>query len=221
MAEWLLDSNETETLTVRQVSDWVMAYPYSAPLQFLHSFLVQMESTSGRNEVLHARASAHFSNSLWFEHQMENADKELLLPQPPESKSIASMVKEDTRELLFEPLHTVDYFASQGIKVSGILENKDQLSVKLKSFTEWLRTMKRIHPENVPESIDHKEEQLIRQTAEISNVAGIVLTETMAEVYLQQGLTEKAVDIYKKLSLLDPAKSAYFADLIKKITENR
>jgi hypothetical protein len=221
LAEWLLDSNETGSLTVSQVSDWAESYPFSAPLHFLHSFLVQKESTTGRNEVLHARASAYFSNSLWFEHQMENADKELWDPQPAESKSMESMASEDTRELLFEPLHMVDYFASQGIKVSGFLENKDQISVKLKSFTEWLRTMKRIHPEKIPESIDQKEEQRIRETAEISNIAGAVVTETMAEVCLQQGLTEKAIDIYRKLSLLDPAKSAYFAGLIKKITENR
>lgn len=221
LAEWMLDSDETESLTVSQVSDWAEAFPFSAPLHFLHSFLVQKESSTGRNEVLYARASAHFSNSLWFDHQMENADKELLDPLPAESNPTEPKVTEDTSELLFEPLHMVDYFASQGIKVSGFLENKDQISVKLKSFTEWLRTMKRIHPEKIPESIDQKEEQRIRETAEISNIAGSVVTETMAEVCLQQGLTEKAVDIYRKLSLLDPAKSAYFAGLIKKITENR
>lgn len=114
----------------------------------------------------------------------------------------------------------VDYFASQGIKVSGFLENKDELSVKLKSFTEWLRTMKRIHPEKIPASIDQREELQIRKTAETSNISGEILTETMADVYLQQGMTQKAVEIYHKLSLLDPVKSAYFASLIKKITEN-
>lgn len=221
LAEWMLDTDKAEKLTVSQVADLAADYPFSAPVQFLHSFLHQQGSSPDRDTSLHLRAAAHFSNSLWFEHQMENAEKELWDPQPVDSEKVNSVLQPDTRELLFEPLHTVDYFASQGIKVSGFLENKDQLSVKLKSFTEWLKTMKRIHPENVPESLDHKEEQQIRQTAEISNVAGIVLTETMAEVYLQQGLTEKAIDIYRKLSLLDPAKSAYFAGLIKKITENR
>ena len=33
----------------------------------------------------------------------------------------------------------------------------------------------------------------------------------MAEVYIQQGKKEKARDIYQKLSLLNPAKSTYFA----------
>jgi hypothetical protein len=221
LAECLLDAGEAESLTVGQVADLAAAYPFSAPFHFLHSFLFQKESSSGRNEVLHARASVHFSNSLWFEHQMENADKELWVTPPAESQAIESGSTENTRELLFEPLHMVDYFASQGIKVSGFLENKDQISVKLKSFTEWLRSMKRIHPEKIPEFIDLKEEQTIRDTAEFSNVSRAVVTETMAEVFLQQGLIEKATDIYRKLSLLDPAKSAYFAGLIKKITENR
>ena len=41
----------------------------------------------------------------------------------------------------------------------------------------------------------------------------------MAEVFIQQGKIEKAHDIYKKLSLLNPAKSAYFAAKIELLKE--
>jgi hypothetical protein len=39
----------------------------------------------------------------------------------------------------------------------------------------------------------------------------------MAEVYLKQGLQEKAIDIYRKLSLLDPSRSATFAAKIAEL----
>lgn len=42
-------------------------------------------------------------------------------------------------------------------------------------------------------------------------------TEELAEIYLEQGLTKKAIKIYRRLGLENPKKSAYFATLIKKI----
>lgn len=43
-----------------------------------------------------------------------------------------------------------------------------------------------------------------------------LLTEDLASIYLVQGLTVRAVEIYRRLSLLNPEKSAYFADIIDK-----
>lgn len=44
-------------------------------------------------------------------------------------------------------------------------------------------------------------------------------TETLAEIYIEQGYTEQAAEIYSKLSLRYPEKSVYFAALIEKIKE--
>ncbi|HPS72428.1 MAG TPA: hypothetical protein PLM70_09255, partial [Bacteroidales bacterium] len=44
-----------------------------------------------------------------------------------------------------------------------------------------------------------------------------LVSETLAKVYADQGYTQKAEKIYKKLGLLFPEKNSYFADQIKKI----
>ena len=44
-----------------------------------------------------------------------------------------------------------------------------------------------------------------------------MVSEELAEVYMQQGLKDMAIETYRKLSLLNPEKSIYFAELISKI----
>lgn len=44
-----------------------------------------------------------------------------------------------------------------------------------------------------------------------------LVSEELAEIYLAQGLREEAKSIYRKLSLLNPEKSIYFAELIAKL----
>ena len=131
----------------------------------------------------------------------------------------------------FEPMHLVDYFASQGIKLNTEVIATDKLGKQLKSFTEWLKTMKRLHVSgetgNLPASVSgsFKDPAVtvvdtnIQTLAEKSNTAGEILTESMAEVLAKQGKTGRALELYQKLSLLDPSKSAYFAAKIEHLKE--
>lgn len=122
-------------------------------------------------------------------------------------------------EIPITPYHTVDYFASLGIKIN-IDGDKDELSMKVKSFTAWLKTMKRLQPGT--ETVTIKDIQSILDTHnEKENPIEKVFTEAMAEVYLKQGLNEKAIEVYEKLSLQNPLNSHIFADKISKIKENK
>ena len=44
-----------------------------------------------------------------------------------------------------------------------------------------------------------------------------LVSEELAEIYAKQGLNSEAIEIYRKLSLLNPKKSAYFAARIEKL----
>jgi hypothetical protein len=118
-------------------------------------------------------------------------------------------------EVPFEPLHTVDYFASQGIKISADIMN-DKLGKQMRSFTDWLKSMKKLHPGKLPEQ-NEVIEKIIQSSAEESNADAEVLTEAMAEVLIKQNKQEKAIEMYEKLSLMNPSKSAYFAAKIESL----
>ena len=120
--------------------------------------------------------------------------------------------------LIFEPLHTTDYFASQGIKISEEPINDDKLGKQLKSFTEWLKVMKKIHPSKLALQNEGLE-QLVQSESERSNAGEDIVTEAMADVLVQQGKMSKAIEIYEKLSLIYPAKSAYFAAKIESLKQ--
>lgn len=162
-----------------------------------HFFLLKQTASSNAEwPELAAKTALHFNNPFLLNRRLK----------PP-------AVKKPAEEMLFEPLHATDYFASQGIKLSEEILQNDQLGKQMKSFTEWLKTIKKTngYKLNTNAPIDKKVEEM----AEKSNQESDTVTEAMAEVYLSQGKTEKANEIYKKLSLQNPSKSSYFAEKIK------
>jgi hypothetical protein len=118
---------------------------------------------------------------------------------------------------LFEPYYTVDYFASQGIRLVLDENPTDKLGKQMKSFTDWLKVMRRLPQKNRETIPDIAAEHQVQAIAAHSIERREVITETMAEVLAMQGMREKATEMYRKLSLLEPEKSAYFAEKIEQL----
>jgi len=127
--------------------------------------------------------------------------------------------EQQTSEITFEPYHTVDYFASQGIK-AGTDPVQNKLDKQVKSFTDWLKVMKKLPAAERGNNVTASVEQNVENLAEHSVQHADVVTESMAEVWLKQGNNEKAVEVYQKLSLQNPSKRAYFAAKIHQLTQS-
>jgi len=121
----------------------------------------------------------------------------------------------DKLEIETERLHTIDYFASQGIRVDLSTMPQDKLTSQLRKFTDWLKEMKHVNQQTADLGTGSDLEQAVALIAENSNESREVVTETMAEVLEKQGQTEKAIQLYIKLSFINPEKSAYFAAKIQ------
>jgi hypothetical protein len=144
----------------------------------------------------------------------EPAPAEATVPEPP--MAVAEPAPSEPA-LVFEPYHTIDYFASQGIRLTLDEAPADNLGKQLKSFTEWLKMMRRL-PQKDRETVpDRVAEQAVQSFAAHSIEGKEVLTETMADVLAKQGMRDRARAVYEKLSLLNPDKSAYFAAKIEQL----
>ena len=62
-------------------------------------------------------------------------------------------------------------------------------------------------------------DDFVQTEAEIDDEDDLV-SEELAEIYLAQGLKCEAIEIYRKLSLLNSEKSVYFAEKIENIGKN-
>ena len=109
---------------------------------------------------------------------------------------------------------------AQGLLQSPMLDLKDVDIEQLTKITssdivdKFLRTE---HHRIVAE--DGEVEEDVVTSAELDDEDDLV-SEELAEVYLSQGLKDMAKETYRKLSLLNPEKSIYFAEIISKIESN-
>jgi hypothetical protein len=217
-------------------------YPYFAPAHFL--LLAKMDKDSESYSPQYQKSLLYYHDPLSFGHFLYEPDE--LIQEPEEVKQIPEVTDDNVADnlnpsdnqkplsaalpleissdssdlpLTFEPFHTVDYFASQGIKPTVDDRPDDKLGKQLKSFTEWLKTMKRIPPTQLRSMVEPAVEHKVEDMAAHSVLDAEILTEAMAEVWVKQGNKEKAKDTYQKLSLLHPAKSAYFAAKIQNLNE--
>lgn len=176
-------------------------------------------------DVLHNQGSSSGMSENRFEHdqvfiQPYHQEEAVALHPVPETEpeQVLALANTTEEELIHAPesinyqaLHTVDYFASQGIRINNDIKPDDKLGKQLKSFTEWLKTMRRLPETMVQEVLQNTNDTEVDQYAATSLEENEVLTEAMAEVLVKQGNYEKARGVYNKLSLLNPHKRAYFA----------
>lgn len=150
---------------------------------------------------------------------------------------------------LIQPIYTEDYFLHQGLHVSDTLpaENRqkqeDKSLMVVMSFSEWLLHFKAKGDREKEEKEDQKalktmwqkeklaaaleeENEEIPETVFEMAVNSItkeedLASEPLAEILERQGKHDKAIEMYRKLSLRNPQKKAYFARKIEELQKEK
>ncbi|MFN5423459.1 MAG: hypothetical protein ACK5AO_09345 [bacterium] len=219
----LLNLNNIDHLSSDVLKEYCSKYPFSSIIQLLYTKQLKAKNDSEFNEQS-KKTSLFFPFTPWYTFLLQNdflVDNHLNVRREESDKKteVQSESAFDEMSIPLEPYHTIDYFASQGINISHI-DDKDEFGKKVKSFTAWLKTMKRLQPEQDNHTRKELESDPDFSVSDASDPETIV-TEAMADVYVKQGLVEKAIEIYHKLSLQNPDNSRIFTDKILVLKEKK
>lgn len=146
----------------------------------------------------------------------------------PDAAELATLV---TRWPWFAPVRTLHAAAGGGADARLELLAPWRAESSLKAAPVDLRALVSLSSDDVIDRFLREEDLRIvagegKPESEVLTEAQLddedeVVSEELAGIYLAQGLRDKAIAIYRKLSLLNPEKSVYFAELIDKIEKKQ
>ncbi len=216
-SDYIRKNKELDKKAVRFFQRAVTKYPYSQPLRMLYAKALQNTGhEAAGNEIRKAEACAPDRRiyRILISGETESKEKK---PAKRGSKENIRSTDDAAEKILVQAAAAQNTDGSEeeaGVTGDGTQnKEKQQKAVDKQAIIDrFLSEQPRIkpNPDDIPagqlspESIeDHPE----------------LVSETLAELLVKQGKTDRGIAIYKKLSLMFPEKSSYFAKKIESIQE--
>lgn len=232
---------------IRNISDDVIQsmldqYPYS-PYSHLVNYLKAKSTNRTDTDQLLQKLAVYSPDRAWLQtvlntqfHQIDSQEVAVEATVPSEAKD------PNLDKFLFEfDFNELDPSTPAGERTGAVKEiNKDKrvsqnlasnpreeaYTPKQGSYIEWLKTMRLEHETqedsttNTVEPEQPAEIVVEKNTRKEDDLFGGIITETLAQLLANQGQIEKAINMYERLSLIFPDKSAFFAAKIEQLKSN-
>jgi hypothetical protein len=187
----------------------VQAYPWCQPLRVALAVRAYAEGNSEKEEFL-GQAAVHTFHRARLRVLLEPHLKGGMIRGPESLRKRSPMVEakpeaEATPDVV--PIPEPGKAKQKPSLVKETLDSEDQN----KLIDDFLASQEgiRLSRKDIPE------QPTTDLAAKSVSFDGLIISETMARMYMRQGQPEKAAYIVSQLSLKNPDKSAYFAEILK------
>jgi len=156
---------------------------------------------------------------VWWLHKTRLEHADTYRPYASTSKPSLKKIQDEVSDIVLDQQIRENIFHLQSPEDKLSVHEDKAIRFKIPHKTDELieRFIKEEPQIKAPQVNQITLENKARQSAEDES---IFVSETLAQIYEEQGLYHKAIDAYMKLSLKYPKKSVYFADRIKDL-ENK
>lgn len=159
----------------------------------------------------------------WWLHKTRLEYSTIYKPFPVDSKfTVANkntvFQKLDVAILDQQIKESIIHFQDPESKLSDQVKQRPIKNIEPKKTDKIIERFIREEPIiQAPSAANLNNENMARQSAEDNYV---FVTETLANIYVEQGLFQKAITVFEKLILKYPEKKAYFAERIQELEKN-
>jgi hypothetical protein len=199
----IFQAESLEQVSLKQLNELIETYPSFNFAHYMLSKKMQMKSIPGFEKETQ-KTALYFTNQFWLQWLLDQKNDAL----PEITNTIGN--------------YAADEKFSRGNQISNEIKDipvadKKILPKKKQDDVLTFGAYYKIDESESESDYDSARNTLIENFATHSLEQKEVITETMAEVLVKQGKKERAVELYHKLSLLNPSKSAYFAAKIDQL----
>ncbi len=205
---------------IDDIAQLIESYPYCQTLHLIYQKRLQLGDDADLYKHSLAKTACYASDPSQLFYWLTEIDNSksllsnIVLEEDEESESTSQTSISDHA---ISSDHTFGYWLKLAINREMTIEDQlDKTSTAKQSalIDEFLQKNPTISPNK--EHIKGKNTNLATKSTQESDS---LMTETLAQIYLDQGLYNKAIKAYEILSLKNPQKSSFFAQRIAQIAE--